>query len=69
MEGLDGGIFDVDWGVKIRLADFKMQDVSPLGFQSLRTRQYFEGGFRPQPVHPLGIGHHADYLLTGLHVS
>jgi hypothetical protein len=69
MEGLDGGLLDMDWGVKVRLADLKMENRSSLGLQGLRPGEYLEGGFGPEPIHPLGIGHHADHLLTGLHVS
>ena len=69
MEGLDGGLLDMDWGVKIRLADLEMEDRPSFGLQGLRPGEHLEGGFRPEPVHPSGIGGHADYLLTGLPVS
>jgi hypothetical protein len=39
--------------VEIRLADFQVYDVSPLGFQRASAHQHFEGSFSAYAVHPL----------------
>ena len=53
IERLLARFHDVARRIEIRLADFQVNDVPPLGFQRPGAYQYFEGGFGAYAAHPL----------------
>src|SRR5512137_2796798 len=54
LERIDPGVNHVDWRVKIRLADLKVDDLLPFCLKRTGTHQNFKGAFSPKPGHPPG---------------
>src|SRR5271154_60861 len=54
MEGVDSGLDDISGRIKVRLANFEVDDLFALLLQRAGAIQNFKGSFSTKPRHPAG---------------
>ena len=64
-DGRDAGLAHVFEGRIIRLADFEVDDLPPLGFQLVGARQNLVGAFRLEMADSRGVRHGFPYEGSG----